>query len=173
MDVIFLDIDGVLNSDRYYEKLRSGASMQPVDDTNQLDANAVRILNGLVAASGAEVVLASDWRKDEPGPGLLQTERLLIDRGAEFTLLGATPVLSETERAQLFGATWKGSYTPRGLEIQRWLDLHPMAERFAILDDEPGMEHLTEFLVQTDRRFGLTEQNASDVLALLATQKNT
>ena len=53
--VIFLDIDGVLNN---------FASIERYEDT--LDPDCVAVLNGIIAASQAEVVISSTWRLHYP-----------------------------------------------------------------------------------------------------------
>ena len=52
MKVIFLDIDGVLNSQMLIEK----------NENEKIDINAVKLLKSLVDQSGALVVMSSGWK---------------------------------------------------------------------------------------------------------------
>ena len=78
MKVIFLDVDGVLNSkrDRNSIKLRTDSHL--------------RLLQELVKATGANIVLSSSWRI-----GFTKAIKNLNDRLAEYGLeiMDRTPVL--------------------------------------------------------------------------------
>lgn len=54
MKVIFLDVDGVLNSQDLFE--RCGEELVPIDEEN------IRYLKEIVDATGAQIVLSSSWR---------------------------------------------------------------------------------------------------------------
>ena len=54
MNYIFLDIDGVLNSNEFI--------MKHVDDDVILDEDAIKLLSNLVNVTHAKVVLSSSWR---------------------------------------------------------------------------------------------------------------
>ena len=166
MKVLFLDIDGVLNSFDYFSaKKFSRAEFQHAP--SQVDAKAIARLNVVIEQTEAIVVLSSDWRKSPPNPGLLATETALRERGATFSLTFATPILKEPERLARLGESWVGNYTPRWLEIQCWLDKHQKVSRFAIVDDESDMAHLNDRLVVTEPEVGLTEEDCGRLLALL------
>jgi len=63
VNVVFLDLDGVLNSRAWWNLGRSCGLPWPV---NQFDPNAVQRLNRLLSESGARVVLSSAWRTTSP-----------------------------------------------------------------------------------------------------------
>lgn len=168
MRMLFLDIDGVLNSDAFSSARGPKPEEPEAVDAWHIDPKAVRLLNAVLDETGAVAVLSSDWRKEPDKPGLARTEAALRMRGATFQLIDATPVLTPEERLVRFGSTWKGNYTPRGFEIQCWLDRQALVERFAIVDDEPDMEHLADSLVLTDASVGLTAENCRSLLRLLS-----
>ncbi len=166
MRVIFLDIDGVLNSTAFVANARQKdpTGGNPADD---IDPALAAKLDKLVAQTNSQVVLSSDWRKDDGRrPGFDATQAALREHGLGFELYDATPELSERERRDFYDYRSPGSYTPRGLEIQRWLDLHPETGAFVILDDEPDMEHLADRLVQTDPDAGLSDDDCAKTLGL-------
>lgn len=55
MKVLFLDVDGVLNSATWF-------ASQPPMAVTEVDATAVRRIQRIVAQTGAKVVLSSSWR---------------------------------------------------------------------------------------------------------------
>ena len=54
--VIFLDVDGVLNSDRTARRTQSGYTF--------VDNRQMKNLKHIINMTGAKVVLSSDWRYD-------------------------------------------------------------------------------------------------------------
>lgn len=164
MKIIFLDIDGVLNSSKYdksdyYKTATAGmsdAEVMLIAHHLHLDPEAVKILNDLVTRSGATVVLSSTWRtKYSPK----EMTEMLKGRGGTFEVSDKTPVL--------FGMKFSESI-PRGKEIAKYLkDLPEQPESFVILDDYEDMIHLKKFLVRTDWNFGLTQDDVEKALKIL------
>lgn len=111
MKVIFLDIDGVLNSDEYFKKIK-GKKIEGIE--NEVDIEKIKLLKKAVVATRAKVVLISSWRNKENG---ILLKQLLMQYGI---LADSTPFI-ESER---------------GKEIKQWLANHPATEDYVILDDE-------------------------------------
>lgn len=111
MKVIFLDKDGVLNSDEYIDKVQG----QDIDGVqSDVDIEKVKLLKEAVDITGAKVVLTASSRYTTNAQKLIQLLR-------EYQmLLGLTPLINNK----------------RGLEIKQWLLEHPNTEDFVILDDE-------------------------------------
>ena len=59
MKVIFLDIDGVLNSDEYVDKVKK-SDIQGIE--RDIDIEKVKLLKRAIDETGAKVVLSSSWR---------------------------------------------------------------------------------------------------------------
>ena len=59
MKIIFLDIDGVLNSDEYFEKTVH-LNIQGIE--SEIDIEKVKLLKKAIDETGAKVVLSSTWR---------------------------------------------------------------------------------------------------------------
>jgi hypothetical protein len=137
--VIFLDIDGVLNSARYHSERHHGLGR-----LGHFDPVAVERLNRLTDGTGAVLVLSSSWRQY----GLDYMRDVLRQAGVKADVVGATPILDD------------GSVimrpVPRGEEIAAYLAEHP-AERFVILDDEGDMDGLGRHFVRTSHAIGLTD----------------
>jgi hypothetical protein len=178
MKVAFLDFDGVLNSNAHLLALVEEQPPTPEEQTlinemirrfsreyhpsvllhdlRSIDPKAVELLNGLLKASGAKVVISSSWRH------VLSTEALrglLEYHHFKGRILGATPLWVKNSQ---------GRFTQgRGHEIQAWLEGHPRVTQFVILDDDSDMFHLAPHLVKTDKAFGLTEGDVHSALRIL------
>lgn len=122
--VIFLDIDGVLNSVRSCVALGGypfpGGPGRKDRDWHKFDAVAVGLLRNAIEKTGAVCVLSSSWRL-----GLDEVE--LNDLAA---FLGV-PIIGMT-RSTL-------GREKRGEQIRDWLSDHPEVSRWAILDDDSDM----------------------------------
>jgi hypothetical protein len=147
MRVVFLDVDGVLNSLAYYDRCNRRPPGPPIDP------EAVARLDRLARAAKATVVVRSSWRRMFKLPVL---RGLLRDNGYIGPVVGRTPYLSD-------GC--------RGDEIQLWLDRYGRLFRpvssFVILDDADDMAHLAARLVRTRYEDGLTDADVERALALL------
>lgn len=111
MKVIFLDKDGVLNSDDFFKDAdkqnNEGAEID-------VDLEKVKLLKEALDATGATVVVTASARYTRGGRALMQ----LLRNHQIFASL--TPLIGNE----------------RGLEIKKWLSEHPDTEDFVILDDE-------------------------------------
>lgn len=181
--VVALDVDGVLNSERFFAGRTVAMRGDPLSlMVQRLDPVAIEHLNAVVDAANPMFVLSSDWRNEARWPrcspafvAWQSTAQALARRGFRGQLVGRTPLPSEV-RPEVF-ARFRGRHpgplepVSRGYEIQQWLDEHPVAGPVAIIDDVPNdafsMEHLAPLLVQTDPRTGFTRLDAARVIALL------
>lgn len=173
MRVIFLDIDGVLNGNEFYEKRRQSRKVNRYeadfynragfDGRFEIDPNAVRLLNELVKRTDAYLVLSSTWRLGRRGPngldGLTFTKIALALNGFEHNgrFLGKTPRLPGEVR---------------GHEIQEWVDSYQQhtgtsLDSFVILDDDSDMAHLLPRLCWTPHWTGLTPWKCEEAERML------
>ncbi len=137
MKVVFLDIDGVLNSVAY-DRIRT------VEQGN-VDETRLPLLKQIVDETGALIVLSSSWRhkfEDDLSPRE-ETGQTLLNLFAQYhlSIYGKTPVSPTNDRAR---------------EIRAWLSQHPETQAYVIIDDIPfgwGAD-LQEHLVRTDARIG-------------------
>jgi hypothetical protein len=147
MKVCFLDIDGVLNSDRYLAPMRG----QKKSWENWIDPSAIATLNGIVAfVPGVRFVLSSAWRLAHT---VFQMQALLDGRGFHGQLIDKTPDLG--------GA--------RSGEIKAWLRTRTDVERYAVLDDQDDAGWgISRHFVQTDGAVGLTDADVARVVEILS-----
>lgn len=141
--IIFLDIDGVLNS----------AWSNSVQGTMyRFWPESVSALNAILASvPEAYLVITSTWRMHwslAEVIGFLERDGVMSGRG-----IGKTPVLRQQAR---------------GMEIESWLDRVPYrVKSFAIIDDRDDMAMHAERLVRTDPDFGLGKQHIEATVELL------
>ncbi|MCG8576836.1 MAG: HAD domain-containing protein [Flavobacteriales bacterium] len=148
MRLLFLDIDGVLNSDLWYKSEQCKKQQEPL---NHFDPKNVSILNNLVKKTEAKVVITSTWRNNHSQEDLKQ---ILKAAGLKIEIVGFTPDLRRNQ-----------DFVIRGNEILKWcMDNEVILgcewksyHDFAILDDN------SDFLLwqahnffRTDRFCGLT-----------------
>lgn len=150
MKITFLDIDGVLNSGRFFA---SPSRKDPLSK-EALDPSAVVLLNKLVEATGTKFVISSSWRLYVPWGRL---SLWLSHHGFTGEVIGSTPELRDVDR---------------GLEINEWLeawDRNPHGEdveSIVILDDDADMNPHMSRLVQTTFEDGLTDADIARAIAL-------
>lgn len=136
--IIFMDIDGVLNSLDSFEKFQT---------FEVLDPDAVLLLKVVTERHRAELVISSVWR--------LPLEWLEMIR-ASFAQAGWNnpPIIGRTP-------SLKGD---RGKEIQAWLDANP-TESFVVIDDD-AMDILPEqmpYFVQCNPEHGLMQEQIEGI----------
>lgn len=141
--VLFLDIDGVLNSQAFY-----GRRNETRQSFRDLDPSCIECLNEITAKSGARIVISSTWRLTPRFPELVAH---LKGQGIAGEIVGRTPRLPHP--------------AVRGDEIFAWMETQIEWPRFAILDDDSDMSAALPWLVQTDTAMGLVRPDVERVLA--------
>ena len=168
MKIIFLDIDGVLNTSQSIGLRERKVTMDDLTvGFNRLDRRAVDNLNKVIDATGAKIVISSSWRIGCVKPEMFAILcKHLREEGVKGQVIGRTPTDMEYSPRTPEGYTLFIA-KPRGDEIQMWLDAHPIVDSFTIVDDCSDMEHLTHRLVQTEFEVGITEHDADRMINML------
>lgn len=153
MIVIFLDVDGVLNSE---EAFRAAWEINHKPNTYVLDEDCVRRLARLVEAcnpAGTQIVLSSTWRLGDRGLKVLKAK--LAEHG--LRLHSITPRLPGDVRGEEIAA-WLAENKPRFREVRRIL----------ILDDDSDMlPEQRPFFVQTSMKGGLQDEHLRQAAKIL------
>jgi hypothetical protein len=162
MRVVFLDFDGVLNS--LWSLRERGSKLTDLCPWH------IERLNEIVECACAEVVISSSWRisPQYSGTPVTALREELTKRGFRGHVRGVTPDLSRVTTPA--GKTMVFHGVERGMEIQRWLDVHAElyeVSRFVILDDHDDMAHLKNLLVQTDLDRGLQPEHVERAVQIL------
>lgn len=148
MKIIFLDIDGVLNSLEYRKRMGRKYYAQIIDRSK------MPLLKRIVEATEAQIVLSTSWRKfwNEGEPQLDSVGQHINEVFTEFGLsvYSKTPVIDNAGRNE---------------EIKAWLDGERYVDGYVILDDK-------DFDWSTDLRshFIRTDQSGSGLENLQAQQ---
>lgn len=134
--IVFLDIDGVLNSTRFFHR---DNPLPKNDKRSHLDSSAINHLNEI---ADWNFVLSSSWRKYHDIDSI---NNMLSSMGFKGKILDYTPVLN-----------WKGRV--RGNEIAVWLGDNKMrdSKNYVIFDDDSDMLYSQRNnFVHVDNYFGL------------------
>ena len=156
MKIIFLDVDGVLNSVIYEN---SGVFNEADPDTS-IDMSRVALLAGIVKATDAKIVLSSTWREDwDKKPEFCGYDGEYLNRCLAkygLSIFDKTPFLSYSDE--------------RLVEIVAWLKEHGSeVKNFVILDDiNCGWGELSNRVVVTNPYgYGLEENHVKEAIRLL------
>ena len=143
MKIIFLDVDGVLNTPKLIKKF----GFDFIDDI------LVALVARIVRETDAKIVLSSTWRIQE------KDKNLVVQSLAQhnLTLHDSTPVIERS------GGWESGGWVRRHEEIQSWLDQNPNVQKFAIIDDFDDANIEGSFF-QTDENIGLTVQIVEKII---------
>lgn len=154
--VVFLDIDGVLNTKWWYTQMDRNT---PKDKYGYaFDPNAVANLKKIIDETGADIVISSSWKSF----GISELEDMWQDRGLPGKLIGITPNSVSNEMLLNADLDHMELFHIRGLEIKEWLYKHgKKVNHYVIIDDVDDflIEQQSHF-VQTDPEVGITEEDA-------------
>lgn len=162
--IIFLDIDGVLNSNNWYVYIHD----TPCDDSRpnfidpDIDYRAVDRLNEIIKNTGAKIVLSSSWRVgDELIWERIKTRlnragiarELIIDRTPSYNQIGCV----------------------RGNEILHWIKTHYDElgshldyKNYVIIDDDIDMLLYQKYnFINTSFWDGLTDEHVKEAIKIL------
>lgn len=152
MKVIFLDVDGVLNSHKYTVRTKDD-----IEHTYKfLEKNKIEHLKQIVEATNARLVLSSTWR-------------MSFDQNLKPTDYLGTSIADALQNQGLVLYSKTDNFNDdRYLEIKDWLENHSKVDRFVILDDgDFDWKELRSFWVKTSFYIGLTGRLADDVVRML------
>jgi hypothetical protein len=165
--VIFLDIDGVLNSHIYFSSRESIKEDERLnndpdghDKNDLIDPKAVENLNEIVRnVPNVEFVLSSTWRR---GHHITEMTEILKSKGFIGIINSATPICD-----------FKGSV--RGNEISIWLENNRdfNFNNYVIIDDDSDMLlHQKNNFLHVDSYAGLTRNQSYKIYRFLNNKSN-
>lgn len=117
---------------------------------------AVKNLKRIINECDAKIVVSSSWRKINYCVDGEIGEWLFSHYGLDSYVIGLTPYLSNVIR---------------GKEIQKFIeDADFEFKSFIILDDADVMGELSDHLIQTDYRYGLTGERCEEAIKIFKAQ---
>ena len=164
--VLFLDIDGVLNTERHHEYCYKNG-MDNSDEYGYLfDSIAVKNLTRIVNETGADIVISSSWKYS----GLSTLLDMWNERGLPGRVIDITPDNISNEMLLKADLDNMEFLNCKGYEIKEWLSAHGKnVSQYAILDDEQEMlpDQQSHF-VQTNPEVGITKEDSEKVIRILS-----
>lgn len=150
--IIFLDVDGVLNSSDFNDHCRELYWVDPMME-EVLDIEAIMTVRYIMEQTGAAVVMSSSWR-EFPDAKWKATMWLNLC-GVE--VVDSTPILPGPRQ-----------WDYRNNEITAWLAKHPEVTNYVILDDQPMVyEQQMRRQVLTTMQKGLLREHADKAIEIL------
>ena len=149
--IIFLDFDGVLNTE-YYQGLLQFQGEQWQDQYGAFfDPRAVRQLKRVIDTTGADIVVESSWKY----LGLEAMQELWRVRNLPGRVIDITPSLTDN--------------ASKGEEIAAWLSEYATPDtRYVIIDDEyVVLDTQIPYFILTNPYEGLTEEQANRAISIL------
>ena len=140
MNIIFLDVDGVLNSMDYAKKLYAKDKVARSCYDFPFDPRCLNNLKHLVNITNSYLVITSSWRMHEIGREILLSELKKYD--LDTRVIGYTNIL----------------HKERGEEVKDYLNKLCKEVNYIILDDDSDFSGLEEYLIKTNFEYGLTKK---------------
>lgn len=149
MKVIFVDFDGVLNSDKYVANCGYYGVV--------IDPSKMVLLKNITESTGAKIVLSTSWREHWNKDDSLcdETGKLINSIFSQYGL-------------EIYDKTPK-LYMRRETEIKSWLDINSGVEKFVVLDDAfLNADFMNDFFIKTSNLHGgLDENDAAKAIKIL------
>ena len=184
MKIIFLDIDGVMNSMDEIQEIYNYNPNQYIEDADMPSPKHLKWLKKIVEETDARIVLSSSWRLS------LRNVQKLIDlfEAYNLTIYGYTcdrvygSELKHTEYEHIkpyhsheTNNDWQAPggkgiiIDDRGAEIAYWLLCHKNVTNYVILDDDSAdiENYHPENLVKTNYMTGLLEEHYKKAIKIL------
>lgn len=148
--IIFLDFDGVLNTEQCQAQL--AVEGKPTKDAwgPLFDPRAVGNLHKIVAATDAQIVVTSSWR--------------YIHRLGSLRMMWSVRELPDEIQDAIPAGAY---YISRGEDIDCYLKAHP-TDKYVIIDDlDDFTESQRSHFVETNPIVGITEKDALKAIEII------
>lgn len=170
MKIIFLDFDGVLNSEEWFKQNQENIRKKSLlhREAAELSPDMIRRVLKIIDETGANIVIASSWRILHPLLEINDIFRIMGFPKMADHIIDRTPFESEVLK---FGVpTDTGVW--RGHEIEFWIKdfqrKNGPLESFVIIGNDSEMlpEHAPNF-VHTNWEFGITDVDRDKAIKIL------
>ena len=160
--ILFLDIDGVLNSNFWNDRHQT-----EISDGTLIDEEKIKLLALLVKETNAEIILHSGWR-------------FWFDAGLKPLCTEANKLVGQLERENLYISGVTPDLTTEEIrknrkfslvkadEILLWINSHDDVTAWVVLDDlDLHNDQIRQHQVKTDPTIGLTLENVRQAVKIL------
>lgn len=164
--VIFLDIDGVLNTQQFQQALRAKGLPSSDEFGAVFDPRAVAQLKHIIEQTEADIVLISSWKF----LGIEVLRQMWTQRELPGRLLDITPSSASDETLLAMDLELEDlPNTCKGTEIEAWLRQHsnPNVGYVIIDDEEVILPTQRAYFVQTKPEIGLSRREAERAIQIL------
>ena len=163
--VIFLDIDGVLNTEQHRKLCRKKGIAYSDENGDTFDPVAVANLSKIIDETGADIVISSSWKFW----GLLKLWEMWKNRKLPGKVIDVTPDTEEDEILLNADLSEMERIALRGYEIKEWLSFHgKKVSRYAIIDNvDSFLPEQQPHFVQVCPITGITVEDAEKVIKVL------
>lgn len=160
--VLFLDIDGVLNSNFWNDSHQT-----EISDGTLIDEEKIKLLALLIRETNAEIILHSGWRfwfdaACKPLCPEADTLVKLLEK-ENLSISGVTPDLTteEIRKSKKFSLV-------KADEILLWISLHNNVTEWVVLDDlDLHNDQIRRHQVKPNPTIGLTLENVKQAIKIL------
>lgn len=138
MNVIFLDIDGVMRTNTS-DKFWYGENIPISIFDRKFCQISINMLNEVVKQTQSKIIISSTWREQYT---LLELNNIFKNNGFKYQIYDKTDKLNS-----------------RGEEIQQWLDTHEV-NKYVVIDDsiKDITKHINQKkIIKCDTNIGLSE----------------
>ena len=168
--IIFLDLDGVLNTANYYDRLQH--EHLPTEDIfgTLFDPKAVEQLSHIIDSTNAKIVISSSWRYSGiANMRAMWKARQLPGEIYDITSLHVADdyIQSQMENNPNDFDLYDAMILAREMEIALWLEEHPEVTNYVILDDLDSFRQHEAHLVKINPKTGITNDDAEQVITIL------
>ncbi|MFF2878505.1 HAD domain-containing protein [Gottfriedia sp. NPDC057991] len=154
MKIIFLDIDGVLDTDRQI-RINNLKQINYI----KFDQKAMENLKKITGKTQAGIVITSTWRIHQSKNGYLCRELIRNFQDCDINpalIIDITPIIDLKMKPEI-----------RKLEISKWLSTKDV-EKFVILDDQWHMGNLNDHFIRCLPFNGITNKIVEEVIKKLS-----
>lgn len=161
--IIFLDIDGVLNSEVDYEK-----EPEDLKRYHDIALRPLKLLDGLIDETKAKIVVSSTWRSSTHTQILTEVLGKPIDNTTRLQMIFKTRGFKNWKSIIDVTPVLRGDGIVRGCEIRHWINNHEDIlncdysdfSTYVILDDDSDMLLWQQnHYIKIDGYVGLTINN--------------
>lgn len=160
MNYLYLDVDGVLNSEGLY-MLDSDHPDVLWSGFEQLSKSSLKILKTIVDKYSFHIILSSCWRYGWR-TGNATDHKEILTFALDLYGMKIEDITPEFNREM-----------KRGYEISSWIRKNSdVVDKIVILDDDSDMVYLSPYLCQTNWKYGLLESHICKVDSIMAKQND-